>query len=86
MKTTFLKCRGKAWIWGLAVILLALPVLLVNSAAGQDAAKKYEKYLGKYEFNLGSMGGSTRVFEFYVKDGTFWIEYGFTSPGELKPT
>jgi len=86
MKTTFLKCRGKAWIWGLAVILLALPVLLVNSAAGQDAAKKYEKYLGKYEFNLGSMGGSPRVFEFYVKDGAFWIEYGFTSPGELKPT
>jgi len=28
--------------------------------------------------------GGVRVFEFYVKDGAFWIEYGFTSPGELK--
>jgi len=86
MKTTFLKGRGKVWIWGMAIILLGLPVLSAQSAAGQDAAKKYEKYLGKYEFNLGSMGGDTRVFEFYVKDGAFWIEYGFTSPGELKPT
>ena len=86
MKTTFLKSRGNAWLWSLVVILLALPVLSANSAAGQDAAKKYEKYLGKYEFSLGSMGGDPRVFEFYVKGGAFWIEYGFTSPGELKPT
>jgi len=86
MKTTFLKCRGNAWLGGLAVILLALPVLSASSSGGQDAAKKYEKYLGQYEFNLSSMGGGTRVFEFYVKDGAFWIEYGFTSPGELKPT
>jgi hypothetical protein len=86
MKTTFLKSRGNAWLWSLVVILLALPVLSANSAAGQDAAKKYEKYLGKYEFNLSSEGLGTRVFEFYMKDGAFWIEYGFTSPGELKPT
>lgn len=86
METMFSRCRRNAWIWGLAVILLALPVLSVNSAAGQDAAKKYEKYLGKYEFDLSAMGGGTRVFEFYMKDGAFWIEYGFTSPGELKPT
>jgi hypothetical protein len=79
-------CRGKAWIGGLAVILLALPILSANPAAGQDAAKKYEKYLGKYEFDLSSMGGNMRVFEFYVKNDAFWIEYGFTSPGELKPT
>ena len=32
-----------------------------------------------------SMGGGTRIFEFYVKDNAFWIEYGFTSPGELSP-
>jgi hypothetical protein len=86
MKTTFLKRRRNAWLGGLAVILLALPVLPASSPAGQDAAKKYEKYLGQYEFNLSSTGGGTRVFEFYVKDGTFWIEYGFTAPGELKPT
>jgi len=86
MKAMFPMCRGNAWIWGMAVILLALPVLSVNSAAGQEPAKKYEKYLGKYEFDLSAMGGGTRVFEFYVKDGAFWIEYGFTSPGELKPT
>ena len=87
MKTTFLTCRGNAWLGGLAVILLVLSVLSANSAAAsQDATKKYEKYLGQYEFDLSSLGGDTRVFGFYVKDGAFWIEYGFTSPGELKPT
>lgn len=86
MKAMFPMCRGNSWIWGMAAILLALPVLSVNSAAVQEPAKKYEKYLGKYEFDLSAMGGGTRVFEFYVKDGAFWIEYGFTSPGELKPT
>jgi hypothetical protein len=51
----------------------------------QDMAKTYEKFLSKYEFDLSGMGGGTRIFEFYVKDNAFWIEYGFTSPGELKP-
>jgi hypothetical protein len=83
MKTPFLRGRGNVWLWGLAVILLVVPGQSSNSAAGQDASKKYEKYLGKYEFNMGM---DTHVFEFYVKDGAFWIEYGFTSPGELKPT
>jgi len=78
--------RRSAWAWGLAFILLMLPLLSAQTAAGQDPAKTYEKYLGKYEFDLSAMGGGTRVFEFYVKDGAFWIEYGFTSPGELKPT
>jgi len=83
MKAKFPESLRNAWIWGAAIILLALPVLSAGAAAGQDAAKTYAKYLGKYEF---SMGGNGRVFEFYVKDGAFWIEYGFTSPGELKPT
>jgi hypothetical protein len=68
-----------------AVLLASLPVFAAQTAADQDPAKKYEKYLGKYEFDLSALGGGTRVFEFYVKDGSFWIEYGFTSPGELKP-
>ena len=52
-----------------------------QSAAGQDPTKVYEKFLGKYEFDLSAMGGGSRIFEFYVKDGAFWIEYGFTSRG-----
>jgi hypothetical protein len=76
--------RLSAWAWGLAFILLTLPLLSAQTAAGQDPAKTYAKFLGNYEFDLGDMGG-VRVFEFYVKDGAFWIEYGFTSPGELKP-
>ncbi len=76
--------RGSAWVWGSAFILLMLTSISVPAAAGQDPAKTYGKFLGKYEFDLGDMGG-VRVFEFYVKDGAFWIEYGFTSPGELKP-
>ena len=71
--------RKIAWVWGSAFILLILTS--IPAAAGQDPAKTYEKFLGKYEFDLG---GDLRVFEFYVKDGAFWIEYGFTSPGELK--
>jgi len=75
---------GSAWVWGSAFILLTLTSISVTAALGQDPAKTYEIFLGKYEFDLGDMGG-VRVFEFYVKDGAFWIEYGFTSPGELKP-
>ena len=76
--------RGNAWIWGLAVILMTLPALSAQTAAGQDPAKRYEKFLGKYEFDLSAMGGGLKIFEFYMKDGAFWVEYGFTSPGELK--
>ena len=76
--------RRSAWAWGLAFILLMLTSISVTAAAGQDPAKTYGKFLGHYEFDLGDMGG-VRIFEFYVKDGAFWIEYGFTSPGELKP-
>ena len=75
--------RGSAWLWGSAFMLLMLTSISVTAAAGQDPAKTYEKFLGNYEFDLGDMGG-VKVFEFYVKDGAFWIEYGFTSPGELK--
>lgn len=77
--------RGRILVWSLAVVLLTLPALSAQTAAGQDPAKKYEKFVGKYEFDLSGMGGNPRIFEFYVKDGAFWIEYGFTSPGELKP-
>jgi hypothetical protein len=76
--------RGHILIWGLAAILLSLPALSTQTEAGQEPAKKYEKFLGKYEFDLSAMGDSLRIFEFYVKEGAFWIEYGFTSPGELK--
>ena len=76
--------RRSAWMWGLALILLTLPLISAPAAAGQDPAKTYEKFLGKYEFDMGAMGGGLRIFEFYMKDGAFRIEYGFTSPGELK--
>ncbi|HUT07723.1 MAG TPA: hypothetical protein VMY15_02660 [Candidatus Latescibacteria bacterium] len=84
MAKTYSERRRSAWVCGLAFILLTLPLLSAQTAAGQDPAKTYGKFLGNYEFDLGDMGG-VRVFEFYVKDGAFWIEYGFTSPGELKP-
>ena len=68
----------------MAFILLMLPLISAPTSAGQGPAKTYEKFLGNYEFDLSAMGDGLRVFEFYVKDGAFWIEYGFTSPGELK--
>jgi hypothetical protein len=86
MFTSMFKRRGAMAAALAAIILLTASLAAAQAAAGQDAAKKYEKYLGKYEFDLSAQGGGMRVFEFYVKDGAFWIEYGFTSPGELKPT
>jgi len=80
------KRQGVFFAAAWAVILAAVPAFAAQTAADQDLAKKYEKYLGKYEFDLSAMGGGMRVFEFYIKDGAFWVEYGFTSPGELKPT
>jgi len=85
MLTSIRRRRIYIYLAAWAVILAALPAFAAPTAADQDASKKYEKYLGKYEFDLSALGGGTRVFEFYVKDGAFWIEYGFTSPGELKP-
>ncbi|MCX6567888.1 MAG: hypothetical protein NT147_02405 [Candidatus Aminicenantes bacterium] len=85
MAKTYSELRRSAWVWGLAFILLTLPLISAQTAAGQDPAKTYGKFLGNYEFDLSGTGGELRIFEFYVKDGTFWIEYGFTSPGELKP-
>ena len=79
------KRRGFILAAAWAVIFGALPAFAVQTAADQDLAKKYGNYIGKYEFDLSALGGGTRVFEFYVKNGAFWIEYGFTSPGELKP-
>jgi hypothetical protein len=76
--------RGFIFAAAWAVILAALPAFAAQTAANQDLAKKYANYIGKYEFDLSAMGGGTRVFEFYIKAGAFWIEYGFTSPGELK--
>jgi hypothetical protein len=70
---------------GLAALLLTFAVISAAAQTTQDVAKADEKFLGKYEFDFASMGGGTRIFEFYVKDNAFWIEYGFTSPGELKP-
>jgi len=67
------------------IFLAAIPALSAGTPAAQDPAKKYADFVGKYEFDMSAMGGGMRVFEFYVKDGAFWIEYGFTSPGELKP-
>ena len=78
------KHRGFIFAAAWAVLITALPAFTAQTAADQDLAKKYANYIGKYEFDLSAMGGGTRVFEFYIKDGAFWIEYGFTSPGELK--
>lgn len=80
----FSERKRLALMGGLIAVLLTLPGFAAQNATGQDPAKAYEKYLGKYEFDLSALGGGIRIFEFYVKDGGFWIEYGFTSPGELK--
>ena len=79
------KHRGFVFAAAWTVILAGLPAIAAQTTADQDLAKKYANYIGKYEFDLSALGGGTRIFEFYIKDGAFWIEYGFTSPGELKP-
>jgi hypothetical protein len=68
-------------------LALAFIAPLVSAQSNQDDAltKKYAGILGKYELDLSAQGGGSRPIEFYVRNGAFWIEYGFTSPGELKP-
>lgn len=84
MANMSLRRRTIALAWGSAFMLLILTSIPAPAAAGQDPAITYEKFLGSYEFTLGGSGSGSRIFEFYVKDNAFWIEYGFSSPGELK--
>jgi hypothetical protein len=86
MLTSIHKRREFIFAAAWAAIFAAMPALAAQTAADRDPAKKYENYVGKYEFDLSTLGGGTQIFEFYVKNGAFWIEYGFTSPGELTPT
>jgi hypothetical protein len=82
------QCR-KSMFDSIACGLLALAFIapFVSGQSNQDDVlkKKYAGIIGKYELDLSSQGGGSRTIEFYVRNGAFWIEYGFTSPGELKP-
>ena len=82
------RCRRSMFgLLACGFMAMALIAPLVAGQGGQDDVlnKKYEAIIGKYDLDLSSQGGGSRTIEFYVRNGAFWIEYGFTSPGELKP-
>ena len=77
--------RSTALLCGVLTLSLFLPAFSVQTKPDDVLMKKYEKILGKYELDLSTMGGGTRILEYYIKNGALWIEYGFTSPGEMHP-
>jgi len=70
---------------GLLAFLMVQPALYPQTTADETLTKKYEKILGRYEFDLSSLGADIKIFNFYIQQGAFWADYGFTSPGEMKP-
>jgi len=80
--------RMKSWIRLIGVGLLVLGSISVGSAqtsADEALAKKYEKILGKYEFDYSSIGGETAIVEIRVGEGALWIDDGDGRPAQLKP-
>jgi hypothetical protein len=70
---------------GLALFLMIVPALQAQTNTDEALAKKYEKILGRYEFDLSAMGGELKVTEIVVRQGALWVDDGDGRPAEIKP-
>jgi hypothetical protein len=70
---------------GLALLLMIVPALQAQTNTDEALAKKYEKILGRYEFDLSAMGGELKVIEIVVRQGALWVDDGDGRPAEIKP-
>jgi len=70
---------------GLALLLMIVPALQAQTNTDEALAKKYEKILGRYEFDFSSMGGEVTVTEIVVRQGALWVDDGDGRPAEIKP-
>ncbi len=68
-----------------SLVLVICPALYVAPpivASDEDLAKKYEKILGRYEFEIE---GQRVVIAFLVREGGLWADSGDGRPAEIKP-
>jgi len=67
------------------VLFALIPSLTAQANPDELLKKKYEKILGRYEFDYSSIGGETAIVEFRIGEGTLWIDDGDGNPAQLKP-
>ena len=80
--------RKRSWmrlICGGLLILGSMPAWAAQTSADEALKKKYEKILGKYDFDYSSIGGETAIVEVRVGDGTLWIDDGDGRPAQIRP-
>jgi hypothetical protein len=82
---SFRKHKAAMFAGGLALVLMIAPALKAQISADEALAKRYEKILGRYEFDLTTMGGEMRVIEVVVRQGALWVDDGDGRPAEIKP-
>jgi hypothetical protein len=70
---------------GLALVLMIVPALKAQTSIDESLAKKYEKILGRYEFDFSAIGGEVKVTEIVVRQGALWVDDGDGRPAEIKP-
>jgi hypothetical protein len=70
---------------GLTLALLIVPALKAQMNTDEALTKKYEKILGRYEFDLSAMGGELKIIEFAIRQGALWTDDGDGQPAEIKP-
>jgi len=85
MTNSLRKRKAAIFAGGLALALMIAPAVRAQTNADEVLAKKYEKILGRYEFDLTAMGGEARVIEVVVRQGTLWMDDGDGRPAEIKP-
>jgi hypothetical protein len=67
------------------VLFAVIPSLTAQTNPDELLKKKYEKILGRYEFDYSSIGGETAIVEFRIGEGALWIDDGDGRPAQLKP-
>ena len=85
MMNSFRKHKAAIFAGGLALAFMIAPAVKAQTNADETLAKKYEKILGQYEFDLTAIGGETRIIEVVVRQGALWMDDGDGRPAEIKP-
>jgi hypothetical protein len=80
------KKNSRVWPALAGLVLFSfVPALTAQTNPDELLKKKYEKILGRYEFDYSSIGGETAIVEFRIGEGTLWIDDGDGNPAQLKP-
>jgi hypothetical protein len=71
---TFRRHRAAIFAGGLALFLVLAPALKAQTNSDEALAKKFEKVLGRYEFDFSSLGGEVTVTEIVVRQGALSLD------------